>query len=306
MTLRTLIVGAGGIGGYFGGRMIEAGEDVTFLVRPRRAAQLAADGLVLRSPRGDASIANPQTVAADAIGGPFDAVILSCKGYDLPSATDAVAPAIGPQTRLLPLLNGMAHLDTLSARFGAECVLGGVAQISTTLEPDGAIRQFGDMQTILLGERDGAPSAVTQALATALAPAGGRLSETIMQDMWEKWVFIATLACTNCLMRATIGDVVAAGGAEIPLGLLAECAAVAARAGYAPRPAAMERTAAVATMARSPLTASMLRDMERGGPVEVEHVVGDLLARGEPGASPLLRVAYLHLRAYEAKRVRLG
>ncbi len=306
MTLRTLIVGAGAIGGYFGARMIEAGEDVTFLVRPRRAAQLAADGLTLRSPRGDASIPHPQTVAADAIDGPFDAVILSCKGYDLPNAIDSVAPAIGPQTKLLPLLNGMAHLDALSDRFGADRVLGGVAQISTTLEPDGGIRQFGDMQAIILGEREGPPSAVTQALATALTPAGGRLSEAIMQDMWEKWVFITTLACTTCLMRATIGDVVAAGGTEVPLGLLAECAAVATRNGYAPRPASMERSAAVATTARSPLLASMARDIERGGPVEVEHVVGDLLARGEPGASPLLRVAYLHLRAYEARRLRLG
>ncbi len=306
MTLRILIVGAGGTGGAFGARMIEAGADVTFLVRPRRAAQLAADGLVLRSPRGDATIAAPKTVVAGAIAAPFDAVILSCKAFDLESAMESVAPAVGPETRILPLLNGMAHIDTLAARFGEAAVLGGVAQISATVEPGGAIRQFGDMQAIILGERSGPASAVTQALAEATAPAGGRLSDEIMQEMWEKWVFIAAIAGATCLMRTTIGDIVAAGAAEIPLGLLEECAAVAGRAGHAPRPAAMERSRKVVTAARSPLTASMLRDIERGGPIEVEQIMGDLLARGEPDACRLLRVITLQLRAYEARRIRLG
>jgi 2-dehydropantoate 2-reductase len=306
MTLRTLIVGAGAIGGYFGARMIESGADVTFLVRPRRAAQLAADGLNIRSPGGNATLRAPATVTASTIAGPFDAVILSCKAFDLPSAMEAMAPAVGPDTKILPLLNGMSHLDTLSARFGEQAVLGGLAQISTTLEADGTVRQFGDMQAIVLGERTGPATPTAQALAQALAPAGGRLSEIILQEMWEKWVFITTLACTTCLMRTTIGDVVAAGASEIPLGLVDECAAIATLAGYPPRPASLERLRAVATTPRSPLTASMLRDIERGGPVEVEHVVGNLLARGTPGASPLLRVAYLQLNAYEARRTRLG
>ena len=304
MTLRTLVVGAGAIGGYFGGRMLEAGGDVTFLVRPRRAAQLAADGLVVRSGRGDLRIAAP-TVTAEALGGRFDAVVLSCKAFDLEGAMAALAPAVGPDTKILPLLNGIRHLDVLAARFGDAAVLGGQCQISTTLEADGTVRQFGDMQALSLGERDGrAPSPVTRALAEALTPAGGRLSDTIMQEMWEKWVFITTIAATTCLMRATIGDVVAAGASDVPLGIASECAAIAERCGFAPRPAAMERLRGVVTSAGSPLTASMLRDVERGGPVEVEHVMGDLLARGAEGASPLLRVACLQLRAYEARRVR--
>ena len=213
---RILIVGAGAIGGYFGARMIQNGSDVTFLVRPRRAAQLAADGLAIRSPRGDVTIPAPQTVTADALAAPFDAVILSCKAFDLPGAMDALAPAMGPQTRLLPLLNGMAHLQALSARFGEAAILGGVAQISTTLETDGSIRQFGDMQAILLGERGGPASAVTQALAVAIAPAGGRMSADIVQEMWEKWVFITTLAGATCLMRTTIGDIAAADADRRP------------------------------------------------------------------------------------------
>ena len=186
-------------------------------------------------------------------------------------------------------------------------MLGGQCQISTMLESDGTVRQFGDMQALSLGERDGRePSPVTSALADALAPAGGRLSEAIMQEMWEKWVFIATIAATTCLMRAAVGDVVAARASEVSLGLADECAAIARRCGFAPRAAALERLRGVVTTAGSPLTASMLRDVEGGGRVEVEHVLGDLLGRGETGASPLLRVAYLQLQAYEARRVRLA
>lgn len=303
--MRILVVGAGAIGGYFGGRLLAAGENVTFLVRPKRAAALAEHGLSIRSPRGDLQLDSPPTVQADAIG-PFDAVVLSCKAFDLADAMNSFAPAIGPQTKILPLLNGMAHLDMLVARFGEAAVLGGQCQISTTLEPDGAIRQFGDMQALSLGERSGPASPVTQALATALTPMGGRLSETILQEMWEKWVFITTIACTTCLMRATIGDVVAADATEIPLALAAECSAIAVGAGYPPGDAAIKRLHTVVTTAGSPLAASMLRDVERGGAVEVDHVVGDLLQRGKPGASPMLRVAYLQLKTYEARRARLG
>jgi 2-dehydropantoate 2-reductase len=306
MAIRILVVGAGAIGGYFGGRMLDAGEDVTFLVRPRRAAILAKDGLKIRSPRGDLTIAHPPTVQAGAITDPFDAIVLSCKAFDLDDAIESFAPAVGPQTKIMPLLNGMAHLDTLAARFGESTVLGGQVAISTTLEADGTIRQFGEMQALSLGERSGAPSPVTQALAAALAPAGGRLSETIIQEMWEKWVFITTIACTTCLMRATIGDVAAAEATEIPLAIAAECTAIATHAGHAPRPAAADRLKAMVTAAGSPLTASMLRDMERGGPVEVDHIVGDLLRRGVPGAAPVLRVAYLALKTDQARRAREG
>ena len=304
--MRILVVGAGAIGGYFGGRMLAAGTDVTFLVRARRAAQLAERGLVIRSPRGDATLPDPPTVQAGAITGPFDAVLLSCKAFDLEQAMESFATAVGTGTKILPLLNGMAHIDALAARFGEGAVLGGQCQISTTLEPDGTVRQFGELQALTLGERDGAASAVAQDLAAALAPCGGRLSETIVQDMWEKWAFITTIAATTCLMRASIGDVVAAGASEVPLGIAAECLAIVERCGHAARPAMAERLRTGVTTPGSPFMASMLRDVERGGPIEVEHVLGDLLRRGGEGAYPLLRLAYLQLKAYEARRVREG
>ena len=304
--MRILVVGAGAIGGYFGGRMLQEGADVTFLVRPRRAAQLAADGLVIRSPRGDAVIPSPPTVQAGQIAGPFDAVVLSCKAFDLESAMDSFAPAVGPQTRILPLLNGMAHVDALVARFGEAAVLGGQCQISTTLETDGTIRQFGELQSLSLGERSGVSGTVAQGLAAALAGCGGRLSETIVQDMWDKWVFIATIAGTTCLMRASIGDVVAAGAQAVPLAIAEECAAIALHAGHAPRPALLERLRSVVTTPGSPFMASMLRDIERGGPIEADHVMADLIRRGQPEASPMLTLVLQNLRAYEARRARVN
>jgi 2-dehydropantoate 2-reductase len=302
--MRILVVGAGAIGGYFGGRMLEAGADVTFLVRPRRAAQLVERGLVIRSPRGDLDWPAPQTVQAAEIAGPFDAILLSCKAFDLEGAMAAVAPAVGPGSKIAPLLNGMAHVDALVARFGEAAVLGGQCQISTTLEADGTIRQFGELQAMSVGERHGPPSAVAEGLAAALAGCGGRLSDTILQDMWEKWAFITTIAATTCLLRGSIGDAVAAGAAEVATGIAEECCAIVAHCGFPVRQALGDRLRKAVTMPGSPFMASMLRDIERGGPIEAEHVVGDLLRRAGPGGAPLLRLAYLHLKTYEARRAR--
>lgn len=301
--MRILMVGAGATGGYFGGRMIEAGQDVTFLVRPRRAAQIAADGLVIRSPRGD--VARPvRTVQAAALGGPYDAVVLSCKAFDLDDAIASFGPAMGPGTAILPLLNGMRHLDTLDTRFGADAVLGGQCQIAATLEPDGTIRHLNDLQALSFGERGGAITPRVEALGAAFASCGGRTSETIMQDMWEKWVFLASLACLTSLMRASVGDVVAAGGTEIAQGLFDEAAGIAGGHGHAPRPAFVERTRGMLGQAGSAFTASMLRDIERGNRIEADHIVGDLIARSTPAGTRLLRIAFVHLKAYEARRAR--
>src|SRR5246127_6005405 len=131
--MRILVVGAGAIGGYFGGRMLAAGRDVPFLVRPRRASELASAGLVIKSPNGDVTLKKPPTVQADTIKDTFDAVLLSCKAYDLDDAIKSFAPAVGPQTAIIPMLNGMRHLDTLDQKFGRDRVLGGLCAIAVTL-----------------------------------------------------------------------------------------------------------------------------------------------------------------------------
>jgi 2-dehydropantoate 2-reductase len=306
--MRILVVGAGAIGGYFGGRLLAAGRDVTFLVRPARAKKLAATGLVIRSTRGDANLPAPPTITAEQLRAPFDLILLSCKAYDLAAAAESFAAAVGPDTVILPLLNGMKHLDFLAGRFGGNAVLGGLAVISTTLDADGRVLHLNDMHLLAFGERDGSSSARIKAIAAELADAGfdARLSQNIIQEMWEKWALIASSAGINCLMRATVGDIVAAGAADLVTALIDECCAIAAAQGYAPAQAVVARMRALLTAPGSTFAASMLRDIERGAPIEADHIVGDLLARGGTRRKeyPLLYIADAHLKAYEARRAR--
>jgi len=289
--VRILVVGAGAIGGYFGGRLLAAGRDVVFLVRPKRAAQLAQTGLVIRSRLGDVNWPAPPTVTADALRDPFDLILLSCKAYDLLAAADSFAPAVGTQTAILPLLNGMAHLDVLASRFGRNRVLGGLCVISATLGSEGDIRHLNDIHRMAFGEQDGAVSPRSKAIAAALSGAGfeSRLSNAILQEMWDKWVFIA------------------AGAVDLTTALFDECCAIAAAQGFPPGEATRKFTRSMLTAPQSTITASMLRDIERGGPIEADHIVGDLLRRSTAQSSQdrsLLRIAYAHLKAYEARRKR--
>jgi 2-dehydropantoate 2-reductase len=306
--MRILVVGAGSIGGYFGGRLLEAGRDVTFLVRARRATQLAATGLTIHSPFGNVSLPAPATVVAEDLREPFDLVLLSCKAYDLKGAMDSVAAAVGPDTAVVPLLNGMAHLEVLEARFGAERILGGLCLISSVLDAAGGIEHLNDLHTLSFGERDGTRSARIQAIESVLSGAKFRAhrSDGILQEMWEKWVFIAAAAGITCLMRAAIGDIVAAGAAELASALLDECAAIAAQQGFAPRTESMRTGKAMLTAASSPITASMLRDMERSAPIEADQILGDLVRRAGKlmHDRSVLRIAYAHVQAYEVRRLR--
>ena len=306
--MRILVVGAGAIGGYFGGRLLAAGRDVTFLVRSRRAVQLARTGIVIRSRLGDVALPAPPAVTADALDQPFDLILLSCKAYDLDDAMVSIAPAIGGQTEILPLLNGMRHLDALEARFGRDRVLGGQCLIFAALDTEGRILHLSDNHSLSFGERDGSRSARVEEIASALSGAlfEARLSETILQEMWEKWVFIATGAGITCLMRAAVGDIVAAGTADLAIGLLDKCAAIATAQGFPPRLDFFERTRSMFTAPGSLLTASMLRDIERGRPIEADHILGDLLRRAGSGTDrrSLLAIAFAHAKAYEARRAR--
>ena len=305
--MRILVVGAGAIGGYFGGRMLQAGCDVTFLVRPGRAAELAETGLVIKSPHGDVTLKNPPTVQADKLAEKFDVVLLSCKAFDLDDAIKSFAPAVGPQTAIIPLLNGMRHLDTLDTEFGRERVLGGLCAIAATLNEKREVVQLAPLQSLTFGERDGKHSDRVRANAEVFAKGnfGSAASETIVQDMWEKWVFLASLAASTCLMRTSVGNILAApGGGDFVLGMLDECSAIAATEGHAPRAPFLERTRGMLTAEGSQMTASMYRDIKAGAPVEADHVIGDLVARADAAKvpAPKLRTAYTHLKAYEKQR----
>ncbi|MDB5575959.1 MAG: 2-dehydropantoate 2-reductase, partial [Bradyrhizobium sp.] len=248
--MRILVVGAGAIGGYFGGRMLEAGRDVTFLVRPRRAGELASAGLVIKSPNGDVTLKNPPTVQANQFTEKFDAVLLSCKAFDLDDAIASFAPAVGPQTSIIPLLNGMRHLDVLDKRFGPERVLGGLCAIAATLNEAREVVQLAPMQSLNFGERDGKLSDRVRAIAEVMAGGitGSVASENIVQEMWEKWVFLASLAASTCLMRTSVGNILAApGGKDFVLGMLDECSAVASAEGHAPSGPFFQRTKGLLT-----------------------------------------------------------
>ena len=305
--MRVLVVGAGAIGGYFGGRLLQAGRDVTFLVRPKRAAELAEAGLVIKSPNGDVTLKNPPTVQADKLDQKFDVVLLSCKAFDLDDAIKAFAPAVGPQTSIIPLLNGMLHLDVLDRKFGRGRVLGGLCAIAVTLNEKREVVQLNPMQSLNFGERDGKLSDRVRAIAEVFASGkiGAVASENIVQEMWEKWVFLASLAASTCLMRTPVGNILAApGGRDFILGILDECSAVAAAEGHAPSGPFFERTRGMLTAEGSQLTASMFRDIRAGAPVEADHVIGDLIVRGDAAKVPVprLRIAYTHLKAYEKQR----
>ncbi len=306
--MRILVVGAGATGGYFGGRLLEAKQDVTFLVRPRRAAELASSGLRIQSSFGDVSFPQPATVLAENLHATFDLILLSCKAYDLEGAIESFAPAVGPGTLILPVLNGIRHLDLLDRRFGSSHVLGGLCAISAALEPGGRILHLNDLHLLAFGERDGSRSARVEAIASSFSGARfvSRLSTVILPEMWEKWVFIAACAGITCLLRANVGDIVAAGAADFPSQLLNECDAIASSEGFPTRPTSLEKNRTILTQPASTLAASMFRDIERRAPVEADHVIGDLLRRGESRqiASPLLRVAYAHLKTYETRRAR--
>src|SRR5438552_16291267 len=301
--MRFLVLGAGAVGGYFGGRLAEAERDVTFLVRGPRATALAEDGLKVESPLGDFRV--PVTVAtADRVGGPYDVVLLTAKHYDLDTAIEAVRPGMGRDSAVLPLLNGLVHLDRLAAAFGADRVLGGVAYVGASLLPDGSIRHHNRLSGIAFGERGGGVSERSRAIETEFSntPVSAPASDNILLEMWEKFVMIGAMAGMNCLMRGTVGEIVATeDGSALMSAALGECEAVAAAAGFAPRSQSRERVEKMLTEPGSVNSASMRHDLEAGRRTEADAIIRALVRRaaGFGIQTPLLRAAWCHLQVHE-------
>jgi 2-dehydropantoate 2-reductase len=303
--MRILVVGAGSIGGYFGGRLAVAGRDVTFMVRAARAAQLQRDGMSIVSQYGDFTFA-PKTLSASEIDAPYDVVLLAVKAYSLDAAMKDFAPAVGPQTMILPLLNGMRHIDGLVARFGEDAVLGGTTYISTDLDSAGRILHLGPLQDLMYGERSRAVTPRIQALRAVLNGANFAeiLSPDIVAFMWRKWMMLAALASVTCLLRGTIGEVAATPeGLKTAHAIIDECAAIASAEGYLMPADYLEETHRRLTKQGSDLTASMYRDLQKGAPVEVDQIIGDLLGRGDLHGvdAPLLRAACVQLGIYQVR-----
>ena len=303
--MRTLFVGAGATGGYFGGRLASAGKDVTFLVRPGRAAVLASRGLRIKSPGGE-TVVRPRTVTAETLDGPYDLVVLAVKSYALEQALLDMAGALGPRTVVVPLLNGMRHVDRLVGVFGAERTWGGTCVISATLDADGDIVQLTGLHRLGYGPLDGVEDERLADVTFALAGPefDAHPSLTIVQDMWEKWVFLASLGAATTLMRASMGDINAApGGPAFGAGVAAEAVAIATAAGHAPRPGGIGLLQAGITTTE-PTTSSLFRDLREGQPVEADAILGDFLAEAAKHGvgAPLLSAAYTNVAIYSAKR----
>lgn len=310
--MRVLVLGAGALGGYFGGRLAEAGGDVTFLVRPGRAAALARDGLVIESPFGAAKLA-VTTIQAQELQPGWDVILLSNKAYDLDDAIATIRPGVDDRTALLPVLNGLSHIDTLKRVFGAERVLGGLCKIQATLTPAGVVKQLNDWRWLTFGELDGRMSPRVQALEAAYAKAVGveaKAVGNINQRLWEKLVHLGTSAVGTVLMRANVGEIVRAGGSPMLIDILERNAAIAAHHGHPMPEAFMAEYRALFRDGSSAYATSMLRDVEAGNRIEGEHILGYLAAAAARAGveTGLHDLAALQARAYEQRRAagRLG
>ena len=303
--MRLLVVGAGSTGGYFGGRLAQAERDVTFLVRPGRASQLRETGLRIQSPHGDIT-SHPSFVVADELTEHYDAVLLTVRGYQLDVALNDITPAIGPETMILPVLNGMQHMDFLADRFTPHNVIGCALKVATVLEDDGRIVQLSPLQDMAYGELDGSTTPRIKELDAFMkgTDIGARLSTVIQRELWEKWILLAATGSITCLMRGTIGEIEACpGGAPFALQLLAEVVAVVNAVGVPSSDAFLKATQEQLTAKGSEFASSMYRDIQRGRQIEVEAIVGDLVRRGEKAKIeiPLLSAAYVHLLVYQQK-----
>ncbi|MCW8087192.1 2-dehydropantoate 2-reductase [Sabulicella glaciei] len=299
--MRLLVLGAGALGGYYGGRLHEAGGDVAFLVRPARAEALRRDGLRIESPYGDAHL--PVRAVTEA-GPGFDAVLLTCKSYDLPGAIEAVRPAVEAGAPVVPVLNGMSHIAALQEAFGPERVLGGLAKIQATLTPEGTVRHFNDWRWLFFGRLDGAPCPVSAALEEAFVPAKGVVAKQVPdmeRRLWEKIVHLGTSAIGTVLLRGDVGRIVRAGGTGLLHRVLQRNAAIAAHHGHPVTDAFMAEYGALFSDAGSAYVTSMLRDIERGARNEGEAVLGFLLEAARRAGVPdeIHEAALLHARVQQ-------
>jgi 2-dehydropantoate 2-reductase len=302
--LKILIVGAGAIGGYFGGRLLEKGEDVTFLVREKRQQQLREHGLIVDSIHGNMIFPNPKTILVDENVEAYDVILVSTKSYHLDGAIESIRPYVGNETMILPLLNGIAHLDRLTEAFGAEKVIGGLCFIETTLDEDGKVVQTSPIHDLVFGERNGEHSARILNLQEAFTDtkANFRLSEKIEQELWHKYLFITSLSGITSLFRSPIGPIreQQKGLASIE-SLLGETAdimmGIAAPLADGSKEATLSRMNEIGHGMKS----SLQRDMEKSLPTEGDHLFGYLLNKAEKlgMAAPILSAIYANVKIYE-------
>ncbi len=304
--MQILVVGAGATGGYFGARLAQAGRDVTFLVREKRKQQLTQNGLQVKSPYGDITL-TPKLALASELNHPFDLIILTVKSFGLAQAMEDIAPAVGPQTLIMPVLNGMRHIDILREKFGAQHVIGGLCKIHATLGEHGEIIQMSRQHKIFYGDLQGDNGEPLHRVDAAFRDCGveNALTDNIISDMWEKWLLLSTLGAVTCLSRGNTQQVLRAPGGEALLtGIFNEVLAVITACGYQPRQSQIDGTFAFLANPDTPMTSSMYRDLSQGFAIEADQIIGDLVARGRQKniPVPLLNAVWVNLNVYLQQR----
>ena len=305
--MRILVVGAGATGGYFGARLALAGRDVTFLLREHRQQQIQKEGLILQTPQGRQQL-QPKTVLASEIDAPYDLILLTVKSFALSQAMEDIRPAVGENTLIMPVLNGMRHIDLLRERFGDQHVIGGLCKIHATLGADGEIIQLTPLHQLYYGSLNGDQSDALVRLDNCLQNCGFEafLCDDVTTELWEKWLLLSTLGAVSCLARGDTRQVIAsAGGITMLNGLFDEILQTLIADGYQQRPTKSEGIRRWLSNPETPLTSSMYRDLSQGYNIEAEQIIGDLVTRAEKHdiAIPLLNAVWVNLQVYLQQRL---
>jgi 2-dehydropantoate 2-reductase len=302
--MKILILGAGGVGGYFGARLIQAGADVTYLLRDARHAKIQAEGLTIETPKESFTI-RPKSVTREQLTPDYDLIILAPKAFDFDDALDSI---IGASSKgvLLPFLNGMSHIQRLDDKFGRDRVMGGVAHIAATIAATGAVKQLTDLHALTVGHRSAAHESLAREFFALCEKASfdKSYSENIEQSLWDKWVFLATLAGMTTLCRGHVGKIAAAPwGKEVMTAFYAESCAIAQAHGFPTKASAQQKALEMLTKVGSSFAASMLRDLVQGNRTEHEHILGAMIDRGVEKNVPciLLKTAHTHMVAEQTK-----
>ena len=302
--MKFTVMGAGGVGGYFGARLAAAGHEVGFVARGRHLRAMRENGLAVRSELGDVELRPVRASDDPAAFGAPDCVLFTVKTYDCEAAAEAVRPALGAETCVLPLLNGIGHLDILRRVLGPERVLGGVANISALIEAPGIIRHFDRLQILRIGEMDNATTPRVLALREACAGAGIEcpVPGDIERELWQKVAMICTLAGANCLTRLPLGACRSNPATRAMMeSLTAETVAVARARGVSLPDDQEARTMAVLDKLPAPMKASMFAALERGERLEVSALNGaiDRLGREAGVDTPTHRAVCAALAPHE-------
>ncbi len=300
--MRIVVMGAGGVGGYFGAYLAQAGHDVAFVARGAHLEAMQANGLRLEGSRGD--IVLPKVTATEdpaTLGGTADVVLFAVKLYDTETAGVTLMPIVGPQTMVVTLQNGVDGPDRLAQVLGARTVLGGAAYVSALIAEPGVVRYTSDMSRIVFGELDGSRSERAARLADACIAAGfgAEVSADIRATLWEKFVLLATNSALTTVLRKPAGEIYHdAELAGVAREMMEEVAALAAAEGIAIDPQTVERSIALTRSFPPGMYASMYHDLARGRRIEAESLSGLVSRLGRARGVPVP----LHTMAWAAMK----